>query len=600
MKLKIIASILVAATLGLSLCSCSLNFDFGFETDESFFDPNVDIDTENSIILPTDKVTDTNGNGTVKATEKIPSGAYLLFQSGSYKVNAVMPDRPTDIENTVYARLRSKMKSKTGTTLQTNTDYLISGQSHSTSTPEILVGLTNYDESKTTYEDISYGTYGIKILGKKIVFYFSTLDEGLELVESFMAAIQTNSDKAYWISNTFSVSNSLEFKTESIPKYPTATTSYNCYDDTTMLLAKNSNLTDFNTYCGSLTSNGFTEYSKRDNVNGNYFRTYTKGTMALTVYFNKSDSSVRIISGPLTDIPPKDTTAAKETNATPSVSLIYQGIKSDGVTKQASGLGMVFLLPNGKFIIYDGGYYANNELYNTLVKLANGEDIVIASWIISHPHPDHEQAFDMFLEKYAKDVRIETVMYNFTSLKDAYGTSETIKPYVSQYLDGKTVVIKPHTGQIYNFGHSTVEILHTVEDFMPKSITDINWATMVVRITVDGTSTLLLGDAYDDVAPFLTSTYGSYLKSDMVQLAHHGTYPGTEALYTNINAQVLFWPSDAVNAKNRYNESGKYGPLRKAISVAKDVYLASEGTVTLTLPYTIKNNKDAFLNRVVK
>ena len=597
MKLKFIASILVVATFCLSLFSCSPNFNLGFEldSDESFFDPNVD--TDNGLILPTDKATD-NVNATSKATEKIPSGAFLLFQSGSYKVKAIMPDRPTDIENTVYAKLRSKMKSKIGTTLQTNTDYLVTGQSHSSTAPEILVGLTNYEESKEVYGDITYGTYGIKIIGKKIVFYFSTLDEGLELVDSFISSIKSNADNAYWVSNTLSVSNSLEFKTESIPKYPTSTTSYNCYDDTTMLLAKSSNLTDFNTYCSNLTSNGFTEYSKRDNVNGNYFRTYTKGTMALTVYFNKSDSSVRIISGPLTDIPPKNTTAAKEVeDVTPSVSLIYQGVKNDGTTKQASGLGMVFLLPNGKFIIYDGGYYANNELYNTLVKLAGDNDIIIAAWIISHPHPDHEQAFDVFLKNHAKDVRIETVMYNFTSASDAYGTSETIKPYIEQYLDGKTVVVKPHTGQIYNFGNSTVEILHTVEDFMPKAVTDLNWSTMVVRVTVEGKSTLLLGDAYDDVAPFLTKTYGSYLKSDMVQLAHHGTYPGTEALYSNINAQILFWPSDEANAKKRYGSSG-HESLTKAISVAKDIYLASEGTVTLTIPCTIKNNKDAFLKRV--
>jgi beta-lactamase superfamily II metal-dependent hydrolase len=258
---------------------------------------------------------------------------------------------------------------------------------------------------------------------------------------------------------------------------------------------------------------------------------------------------------------------------------------------------MLFHLPNGKFIIYDGGYTANDGLYKKLKELAGNNDIIIASWIISHPHPDHEDAFDAFLKNHAKDIRIETVMYNFTKLSDAYGTSDTIKPYVEQYLDGKTTIIKPHTGQIYTFGSSTVEILHTVEDFMPAKISDVNYATMVVRVTVAGKSTILLGDAYDDVAPFLTKTYGSYLKSDMVQLAHHGTYPGTTELYSAINAPILFWPSSADNVKSRYNSSG-HESLRKAISIAKDVYLASEGTVTLTIPHTLENNKDAFLKRM--
>ena len=591
--LKLIAVLIITATLASVLSGCTAALDKPDASDETLLGSDT---LSNNYTEPESK--DTTKKETNKGDSSVPSNSYILFQNGEYNIKAIMPDKPTDVENTVYARLRSKIKTKTGTTLQTNTDYLKSGESHSASEPEILVGLTNYSESKSIYGDITNGTYGIKISGKKIIFYFSTLEEGLELVDAFCAAIKSNTDKTFWISKSFSVSKSFPFKLESIPKYPTATTSYNCYDDTTMLITNSTtSVSTFNDYCNTLQSNGFTEYSRRDNVNGNYFRTYTKGTMALTVYFNQGTKKVRIISGPLTDIPPKNTTAAKETNKTPSVTLLNQGTKKDGVTQQGSGLGMLFHLPNGKFIIYDGGYTANDGLYKKLKELAGNNDIIIASWIISHPHPDHEDAFDAFLKNHAKDIRIETVMYNFTKLSDAYGTSDTIKPYVEQYLDGKTTIIKPHTGQIYTFGSSTVEILHTVEDFMPAKISDVNYATMVVRVTVAGKSTILLGDAYDDVAPFLTKTYGSYLKSDMVQLAHHGTYPGTTELYSAINAPILFWPSSADNVKSRYNSSG-HESLRKAISIAKDVYLASEGTVTLTIPHTLENNKDAFLKRM--
>jgi len=104
-------------------------------------------------------------------------------------------------------------------------------------------------------------------------------------------------------------------------------------------------------------------------------------------------------------------------------------------------------------------------------------------------------------------------------------------------------------------------------------------------------------DKVKEAAKILTDTYGSYLKADMVQLAHHGSWPGTETLYSNINASVVFWPSNADNAKNRYNASD-HASLRKAISIAKDVYLASEGTKTIKLPYTVQNNKSAFLSRL--
>lgn len=588
--LKLISIILAIATFCVPLFSCSGKLDNGNESDESFSDSDTSINKDTQ----SEKATDKPDN---KETEKIPSNAYLIFQDGEYTVKAIMPDKPTDTENTVYAKLRSKIKSKTGKTLQTNTDYLKSGEKHSASEPEILVGLTNYSESKEVYEDITSGTYGIKFSGNKIIFYFSTVTEGLELVDSFISGIKSNNDKAFWISKTFSVSKSLKFKLEDIPAYPTSTTKYNCYDDTNMLLAKSTNLNNFNAYCKTLIENGFTEYSKRDDVNGNYFRTYTKGTMALTVYFSKRNNTVRIISGPLTDIPQKDTTPAKETNKTPSVTLLNQGTKSNG-SQQGSGLGILFHLPNGKFIIYDGGYVANDGLFKKLQELASGDDIIIAAWIVSHPHADHQDAFDAFLKNHAKDIEIENVMYNYTSLSDQYGDSATIRNSIKTYLNGKTTVIKPHTGQIYKFGSSSVEILFTIEDMIPDQPGDIiNNSSMIVRVTVSERSVILLGDALKETAQILTNTYGSYLKADMVQLAHHGSWPGTETLYSDINASVVFWPSNADNAKNRYKASD-HASLRKAISLAKDVYLASEGTVTLTLPYTVVNNKDAFLKRL--
>ena len=635
LKLRLIATLLISTTLCLSLFSCASKFDISDESDESnesYLDSGTNTNSQNSGNSANNN--NSNGNSTNKgdsnsnnkdtndkdnedsgnssnsgssetsSTEidkSFASNAFPLFLDGSYLFDAIMPDKPTDAEYTVYAKLRSEMKKATGKTLQTNTDYLKEGDKHSTSAPEILVGLTNYTESINVYENMENESYGIKIVGKKIVFYFSRVDEGLKLVSSFISAMTNQNKEKIWIKKTYSLSSTSRLTSSPIPKYTDSTTSYNCYDDTTMLLAKKSSLTNYKSYCENLVSKeGFTEYSKRDNVNGNYFRTYTKGNMALTVYYNKSDTSVRIISGPITDIPQKDTSSAKETNKTPSISLLYQGLKPNGVTQWGSGLGMVFHLPNGKFIIYDGGYTANDGLYKKLKELAGSNDIIIAAWIISHPHGDHEEAFDKFLSTHADEVRIESIMYNYTQFKDDYGDTETIKGYVNKYLDGKTMIVKPHTGQIYSFGTSTVEILHTVEDYMPSIVKDPNNASMVVRITVSGKSTLLLGDAHQGTTDkFLINTYGSHLKSDMVQLSHHGTDPGSADLYNNIKAQVIFWPSSKDNVQDKYKSgSSSYSGLTKAFSLASDVYLASEGPITITLPYTIKNNKSSFLTRM--
>jgi acyl carrier protein len=179
---------------------------------------------------------------------------------------------------------------------------------------------------------------------------------------------------------------------------------------------------------------------------------------------------------------------------------------------------------------------------------------------------------------------------------------------IAERTDCDVAIIKPEStfAELGIDSLDTVELLMSLEDEIGEEIEldqkvetvdDLNNTSMIVRVTVSGKTTMLLGDALSGAASLLTATYGSYLKSDMVQLAHHGTNPGTESLYANINAPILFWPSATVNVKDKYNKAD-HASLRKAISVAKDVYLASDGSKTLTIPCTIVNNKASFLSRM--
>ena len=65
---------------------------------------------------------------------------------------------------------------------------------------------------------------------------------------------------------------------------------------------------------------------------------------------------------------------------------------------------------------------------------------------------------------------------------------------------------------------------------------------------------LALADTTHVSGDVLKNTYGSYLKSEAVQLAHHGTYPGYSTLYNAIQAKLLIWPSNLSNAQVRINE----------------------------------------------
>ena len=531
-------------------------------------------------------------------------GNFPILKNGEYLVRAIMPDSPTDTEKAVYSKLRSSLGSKTKVKVESYTDYLKAGESYNKNEYVILVGNTAYRESMWIYGRTNADTYGIQILNdNRMVLYFTTESEGLKLVSTLMSAIKSDDNGYFWVSGDYKFEKTSKFKLESIPNYPSSTTKVDCGDDTTMQVAKNTNYSTYDTYCNTLKSSGYTEYSRRDDVNGNYYRIYTKGTMALNVYFTKSSSSVRIIAGPLDDIPTKDVDRTPNTNKKPSVTMLAQGEDTD------CGLGIIIHLENGKFIIFDGGFSLYDQLYKKLTEIApKGERIVIAAWFVSHPHYDHQDAVTYFIRKHAETVDVESIFYNYATA-DYYKntTSESNSSGLESVTDGldttansffgrTTKIIKPHTGQVYNFGSASAEILYTVEDVMPSKLDYVNSSSLVVRFKVKDQTILVLADATHTVSTILQNSYGTYLKSDIVQLAHHGTYPGHASLYTKINAPVLLWPSNTDNAKKQYSNDA----VREALNKAKDVYLAKDTDVTLVLPYTAKNNKKDFLKSIGK
>ena len=264
----------------------------------------------------------------------------------------------------------------------------------------------------------------------------------------------------------------------------------------------------------------------------------------------------------------------------------------------------MYLLPNGKFLIFDGGYTLNGRLYEVLKNLApDKENIVIAAWFMSHPHGDHQQSLLSFLKSYASKVKIESILFNYTTAEQynsvttgADGARELtiMQNTITKYVGKDTKVIKPHTGQIYKYGSAEVEIMYTVEDVLPKTLDYLNTSSLVIRVKIGEHSHLILADTTHVSGDIMRSMYGSYLESEMVQLAHHGTYPGNASLYETIQGKVLIWPSNYANVIAQQTNVAVIAALKHA----SDVYVANAGDITLELPYTIVNNKDSFLLKI--
>ena len=73
-----------------------------------------------------------NDEDTASANDAVsfPEDAFPIFKDSAYSMNVVMPDKATEAELAIAARICSTIKSKTGQELTSNTDYLTSGASY--------------------------------------------------------------------------------------------------------------------------------------------------------------------------------------------------------------------------------------------------------------------------------------------------------------------------------------------------------------------------------------------------------------------------------------------------------------------------------------
>ena len=96
-------------------------------------------------------------------------------------------------EKSVYVKLRSAMKEKTKIDVPYTTDILPAGETRDPNETAVILGNTNYDESKQATENANYGDYSLKIIGNKIVLSFTSKDDGIDLVNIiFLLAIRSS------------------------------------------------------------------------------------------------------------------------------------------------------------------------------------------------------------------------------------------------------------------------------------------------------------------------------------------------------------------------------------------------------------------------
>lgn len=551
---------------------------------------------------------------TTKPTESTPTDVtdgneLVIFENGEYNFRLICSDMATATEMKIYNDVRNKFKSITGKSPAFETDFQAYDDDGSEREgPAILIGQTNYEESKEVYSDLRNAECAVKVIGNKIVLAFRTDIDATNAYIWFSTFLR-NATAEY-----VSVSNDIDYKKASneylneLPTYMGGNHEIiDIDDDTYMLYAKGASMNDFLNYYDAAVINGFLPYESRE-VNGNVFETLITEDKYIYMYYRAYDDSIRASIGPIEMLGQSDCSSGAEEIHEPSLSMIGQIASVD------CGQGYIFLLPDGRLIIQDGGgkYGAKPDyIYEAIQQIApDPYNVVIAAWVISHPHGDHQNGFTEFVDNHGDDpyITLERIITNYIS-RDMYqyvrddGAKETngaavdrLRQIVKEVYPN-TQFVKAHTGQVFNFGSASMEIIYTVEDYLPaEKFNYVNSSSLVIRVTVEDTSVMLLADTTHASGQIIEDMFGSHLKSDMVQLAHHGMAPSNASLYRCIQADVLIWPSTYKHSAERFQQYGS--TINAALEYAKDVYIADVEVTTVSLPYTIQNNKNEEMDKI--
>ena len=375
-------------------------------------------------------------------------------------------------------------------------------------------------------------------------------------------------------------------------------------DGIDMLLVQNTDKTAYESFCDALLADGYTVYVTRI-LNGNIYTTFTKDGDFVHTHFAPSNNTVKVTMGDASDLPVRKEDAIIKNVCQPKLTFVAQRPEKKD---NDIGLSIVFTLSDGRLVVLDGGM-PNEEnhlgLLSAMKKASpDKKNIVIAGWYLSHAHIDHHGAAWQFIEQHLDKVKIESFVLNYTT-DDRYEhlTDDSWKSADdAQLLRGalaklspETKVIKAHSGQVYYYGEEAVEIVYSVEDYYPEPLNYNNSSSLVLRLHAKGNTVMLLADTTHTSGARMMELHRDALKSDMVQIAHHGMWASYSQLYKYINAPVLLWPSNLPNAKKWFNDS----VVQTAVGIAEDVYLSgnTEDSV-LTFPYEIKHNKSDFLKQI--
>lgn len=199
---------------------------------------------------------------------------------------------------------------------------------------------------------------------------------------------------------------------------------------------------------------------------------------------------------------------------------------------------------DGKVIVIDGGCVGDAEnLLENLRAVTGSARPAVDAWFLTHSHCDHTGALIRLLEAYPDTFTVGTLYYNFPSVqfltKNDPAFAEEYRRWHNVQARLACVTETITQGDVYEVGEARFEVLYTTDPAFTDNA--CNNSSAVLRMTLAGQTVLFLADLGVEGGRKLLALYGEKLKSDFVQMAHHGQNGVEKDVYAAIAPKACLW-----------------------------------------------------------
>ena len=205
-------------------------------------------------------------------------------------------------------------------------------------------------------------------------------------------------------------------------------------------------------------------------------------------------------------------------------------------------MGYLIRTRSGKLFCIDGGWEEDADLVLDLARAVKGlgpnDPIHFDGWFLGvvvdvAKHHLHEVTIDHLWYRFPSEAYVASCPKNDTGAHEQFkAVQERLAPF-SEPL---------YAGMSLDFGYVRFDVLTEPDDTITEYT--INNTSAAIRVTIEGQTILFLADMGKQQGERLLEAYRpEELRSDFVQMAHHGQWGVDYSVYDTVAPKVCLWPT---------------------------------------------------------